>query len=205
MNKILFIAAHPDDEILWFWPLLQDSHNKRGVLCISDNSQKYGQCSKTAFLDVAEQENWQAWCGDIPSGFSRLSPRYVDVTLTKQVAKIYHQIYDALDKFKPNIIFTHNPVGEYSHTDHKLVAELVYTVDYEAPIWFTDICLWNKCHVSYPRIPPYILRAFYKKHIRNSKMNKSFFERCSKIYRKYSAWSWGNEIVSQCQIFELLR
>lgn len=204
--RILAIVAHPDDEVLWAWPVMQNPQYERAVLCISDNSQKYSWRSKYALLDLAEQENWPAWCGDLPSGFSRLPFRDARDILPDKVAQIRLLIAKVILDFKPDMLFTHNPVGEYGHSDHRLIAELVYGCEFAGPVWVSDICIWNRCHVSYERMPKFIVEAFYRRPVGNIQLDGDFLGRCSTVYRKYSAWSWGdNPVAHACGMYEIPR
>lgn len=208
--KVLCVFAHPDDEVLWGWPLLQDARNQRGVLAISDNRRLdnplWGDRSVQAFHELGKQEGWFTFCGGMPAEFYRLPFRRAPVTLPDTVARIRQLIDKIVADFKPDIVFTHNPIGEYGHADHRLVFELVCTTPAVRQVQFTDICIKNECHVSYKRIPDYLWECtvFFQNRKYEAKVDMYFFERCRAVYQKHNAWTWNHGIAVETGICEMM-
>ena len=204
--KILTILAHPDDEILWGWPVMQ-LPGKKYLVTIASNNERYGKNAIEAAKEFCIQNNtafYRSLFTD--TNFYRLPLRSdIAPTLVDMKEYIDRFLLAVLRSLKPDIVFTHNPFGEYGHGDHKLVFDLVCRQSYISKIWFTDICLWNKSHISSENIPAYIWNAFYKdaKVGDKSILDDKWFEANKKIYTDRKAWSWNNPIAKECKIYEI--
>lgn len=204
--KALCIFAHPDDEVLFGWPVLQDRSNERAVLVISDNAQGYGDRSVKSFYELGRQEGWQTWCLGMASEFYRLPFRRAQIILPNVIRQVRSHIMEKIDGFKPDVIFTHNPIGEYGHGDHRLTFELVCTTPDISRVLFTDICIKNGCHGDYDKIPDYLwgCTEFFQNLRNEAKMDLEFFERCRAVYQNNQAWSWHGDVAVQCGVYEIL-
>lgn len=201
--RVLCVVAHPDDEVLWCWPALQDVQYDRAVLAVCDNKQTYGENSLNAFYGLGKVMGWETCCLHKPSEFYRLPYRRSSYNLPDAVASVRADIKNKIDVWRPDIIMTHNPFGEYGHGDHRLTAELVYSSGFEGPIWITDICIKNKCHVSYEAIPAYLKGSFYSRLVKVEKLNLVFFKTAAQIYQNQNAWSWHDSVAAQCGVYEV--
>lgn len=204
--KILIVVAHPDDEILWCWPVLQNPKNERSVIAISDNR---GDASLTPFHGLGKMLGYETQCLGFPPNFYSLPTRNAPVTLPRSVNIIRQALAIKIEEYKPDLIFTHNPWGEYGHGDHRLTAELVYTSGHPR-IWTTNICIKNKSHVSYEQIPGHfksMLRFLADKEtgkqIDPVRIDLQFYKLGANTYQQYQVWSWSGEVACECEILEI--
>lgn len=200
--KVLAVQAHPDDEVLWAWPVLQDKANERYLVTVSDNRRGYGKRSLEALREVCQAEDIMLCeCVMENSEFYRLPFRYAEYTLTNAILHIKAAIQRSIDIVKPNYIWTHNPVGEYGHGDHRLIFDIVASLD--KPILFSDICLLNSCHHSFNDIPGHVESAWYSTYNKEIELDMDFYGRCKAIYEKHKAWSWSYEPVKETSIYAI--
>ena len=189
--KALCVFAHPDDEIIWGWPVIQDVTIERHLITISDNRPGYNE-AKTALQEVCDVSGVHlVECLDYPSEYYRLPTRNAPLTLPMLADRVTATIKKAIVDISPDFIFTHNPFGEYGHGDHRLIFNIVCSFVEEKPIVFTDACQSNKCHLSFDSIPSRIQDAYFNQFLGRYRLNLSWFDIRRLIYRKYNAWSWG--------------
>ena len=186
---------------------MQDKEIEKHLLVVSDNSQGYDDRALAALGDVCEAAEINLFsCLDIPAEFYRLPTRYELITLPMIIQKI-QDIIDAAVQFSiPDFIITHNPFGEYGHGDHRLIFNIVST--YLVPFYevrFTDICQFNKCHLSQKEISPSERQAYFRNSVGSYVLNKEWFAKLRKIYTEHGAWSWGepHEITSVASVYRI--
>lgn len=188
--KVLGIFAHPDDEVIWGWPVMQDASIERYLITISDNHPGYDSAG-TALEEVCKTTGIHfVECMILPSEFYRLPTRYEQFTLPMLIERIIQTIKKALFEISPDYIITHNPFGEYGHGDHRLVFNIIISFIDKIGIVFTDACQSNKCHLSFDEIPIRIWEAYFLDEIGRYELDKSWLDICSSIYKKHKAWSW---------------
>ena len=189
--KILSIFAHPDDEIIWGWPINQDKSIERDLLIISDNRSGYKKRATEALKEVCDSEdiNLIGVVG-LDSEFYRLPTRRADYVLMHAVSEIKKSIPKGYDYY-----FTHNPNGEYGHGDHiltfRIVAEICDKVIY-------GDAFDRNCHYSYS--PKYIKEKILSSHT----LDQDFLNRTMTIYKKHRAWSWSHSVPNQITLKELM-
>jgi len=202
--KILMVMAHPDDEVIFGWPILQSGQHRVFLLTLSHNRAKYGPGPVQALQEVAAATG--ARLLDIPreeTNFYRLPPRGSGLLLPIVIRRFQSILTTAIDQLQPEVIFTHNPMGEYGHGDHRFVFHLVSMLS--RPLLFTDICQWNLCHLGSTKIPTIWQRTLYDPLAGTSCMlDLDWYQRMQAIYQKYRSWSWSSEVVSQCRLYQVL-
>jgi hypothetical protein len=57
--RTLTIVAHPDDEVLWSWPVMQADDNDRWLYIVSDNSQTYGTRAMAAAKELKKRQGYE--------------------------------------------------------------------------------------------------------------------------------------------------
>ena len=199
--NVLMVMAHPDDEVLFGWPLLQDRAVK-GLLTMAHNGAKYGDGPVKALQEVVDENG--ATLTQLPmcdTNAYRLPTRYVSATLMSSVSTLIDAVQRAMLSTKADVIFTHNPVGEYGHGDHRLLFSVIASLD--VPMLMTDVCFSNKCHVSYARMPAVYERMYAQSEcVKKCVLDAAWYERMRAIYEKHRAWSWARSApVSNCSLF----
>ncbi len=114
-RRDLIVVAHPDDELLYFAPLLSGS----SLLVVTDgNHEGKGRqrCDVVARVakDFAVSSLHFGRVKDSPSDLSNEDKHYVEERVTTLVRQL-----------RPTRILTHGPKGEYGHKQHVGVGEAV--------------------------------------------------------------------------------
>jgi len=188
--KVLGIFAHPDDEVIWGWPIMQDNTIEKYLIIVSNNRPGYDS-ARAALEEVCKLTDIHfVACLNLPSEFYRLPTRYETFTLPMAIQRIVRTVNNALSEISPDYIITHNPFGEYGHGDHRLVFNVITSFINEIDIVFTDACQSNKCHLSFDEIPMRIWEIYFLDRMDEYKLDKSWLDVCSSIYKKHKAWSW---------------
>ena len=143
---------------------------------------------------------------DLPrqeTNFYRLPPRYADLVLPDVIDSFKSNIELAIELNKPDFIFTHNPMGEYGHGDHRMLFNLVSM--FNIPLLLTDICFSNRCHLSSNHIPDIYREYLYYMASDKSyrKLDTSWYDTMKRIYEKRKAWSWGgHDAIKECNLYK---
>ena len=117
----LIITAHPDDESLFMGGTIAE-FNKWSwrILCVTDCDERYNMRRRTELLRA---------CGIYKRHGSRIEPFMLGITKQRHrfdKAEITGKIKDFLYLAgKPDIVFTHNKMGEYGHKTHRLIHNAV--------------------------------------------------------------------------------
>lgn len=198
--KTLMILAHPDDEILWGFPIIQNNKDEVYLITLSDNHIKYGNGPRKALTEVCKANNINLIeCFDIDTGFSRLPTRYESLTLPMVIEKYRNKINQCLKEIQFDYIFTHNPMGEYGHSDHRFTFNLV--TEFNCPIMFTDVCFFNSCHLSTNETPDFWMRVLYESK-EEFKLDMNWYNWMKEIYENNKAWSWGgHNPIESCWLY----
>ena len=201
--KILMILAHPDDEVIFAWPVLQKIGCELSLLTLADNHAKRGTAPIKVLEEVCKINNIRLINRPrLDTNFSRLPPRFEKVLLEHAIKSFRQSIQYSLDLIKPDFVFTHNPMGEYGHGDHKFIHSLVS--QFPVAMCFTDICSHNQCHLSTNKIPKLYLDYLYKNATSMEKcsLNIQWYDKMKTIYEKNKAWTWGgNDVTPNCNLY----
>ena len=204
--RILMVMAHPDDEVIFGWPILQDRKgNNISLLTLSDNASKHGAGPINALKEVCKRAGIQLL--DFPrkdNNFYRTEPRFEKYILKDVINLFQSNVRKAIDIAKPEIIFTHNPMGEYGHGDHRFVFNLISM--FNINLMFTDICFANGCHLSSGKVPGIYLKHFFGKLVgQHHILNLSWYNRMKRIYERHGAWSWsGHPPITDCKLYSFM-
>lgn len=189
--RTLILAAHPDDEILFLYPAIQERTADTSLLvCSSDeNNQQRAWCRrrKEALSEICRMLGLHHECLSYDSEFSRLPHRP-----TNDLCDWWDTVVNCIRATKPDVIWTHNQWGEYGHFDHRLLHWLVR--DLGIPLATTDI-----------RIPlnwPLERDAAKPESMRLVERDGELFARCRAIYEGYGCWTWDFVVPSVCGVIE---
>jgi hypothetical protein len=197
--KVLMVIAHADDEIIFGWPILQDSKIEKQILCCS--SDRYNEerkwCSHRGdvFKSIYKNLGINCNCLDYNSEFYRMETR------KESLSKMQEDIVNNIKKFDFDYIFTHNPLGEYGHLDHKMTFDTIFASDINKPILYTDICFktnWPSCS----KIPERYVKPFYHTcFLDNCSLDINRYSQIENEYRKSGVWTWSFKPVDKCNIY----
>lgn len=192
-EKVLIVMAHPDDELIFGWPVLLDNTiNKEVLICSNDYCNKYRPtmyARKEALAEVCKSLGIVQHSLNFESEFYRRNVRNRDLLQFESLVESL--IQDA------NIIFTHNPFGEYGHMDHKLVSNICFNS--KAHVMFTDIldtAEWSNT-VEISKNWKYL----YGNALSSCTLDKNTYETLKAIYTKHNVWTWFKEPIDQCNLF----
>jgi len=204
--NILMILAHPDDEVIFGWPVLQQCKNNRiTLLTMTHNRKKYGAGPEEALQEVCAIN--QIHLLDLPrqeTNFYRLPPRYADLVLPDVINSFKSSIELAVKLSRPDFIFTHNPMGEYGHGDHRMLFNLVSMFNNQ--LLLTDICFSNRCHLSSGKIPYVYASTLYADYAQKDEceLDMDWYNAMKQLYKKHKAWSWGGHgAIKECNLYKI--
>jgi len=203
--RTLMIFAHPDDEVVFGWPVTQcAAPGDVTLLTICHNAGKYGSGPIDALREVCHHNKiiLLEQTKRIECNFYRTPPRYEMPDLPHVIRHINAVICAAITQVKPDVIFTHNPMGEYGHGDHRMLFNVVAM--HARPMLLTDICISNPCHLSSPVIPPVYRKVFPEREGQEHRLNMHWYHEMESIYKRHHSWSWsGHKPVPSCKLYRV--
>lgn len=192
------VVAHPDDEVLWLSGVVSSADWV--VFCFADSFEKpeasaarrraVAALPLTRLVDLKVPESGARFLADWAD--PRLTSAGIEITDAAARARYganYTQLVEALRTTLDGCseVYTHNPWGEYGHTEHiqiyrvvaALQAELGYT------IWFSnyvDAASWPLAR-QVGRQPCWT-------HRRTIQPDLAMARRLMRVYRRHGAWTW---------------
>ena len=206
------VVAHPDDEILFGWPVFfNDKFKKCILMCSTDeNNTERSWCvhRKKPLQEICDKEDIPLFCLPNNSSFYNTQTRrpkhlprneYGDsqAPFRKKCDEISSFIIEYENKF--DYIFTHNPFGEYGHMDHKLIFDIVIKTTTK-PVLITDINMssnWSKKIKKLDKIKKMCYNEFYS----SCNLDLSVFAKYKSFYEKHGVWTWSREVPTNCNLF----
>lgn len=191
--------AHPDDETVFGWPILQSKRvSKELLVVVSDaNNPKREKINKRKFVlqDICRSLEIPLICLDYNSAFYRDQ---------NQLGVLYKLIKTELQNRSYDFVFTHNYHGEYGHLDHRILFDIVYNYSIK-PILFTDI-IQESAFSTINEIPEREKRVFYQKKISEWEIDRDLVNFCKDYYAinnlyGQNCWTWKQPIVDSCGLF----
>lgn len=206
LRKACIVAAHPDDEILWFSALAR--RVERVFLCYLNNDSRpqWGRGRRAALalpplsdfvllgLDEADVFDLARW----PDPLVSLEGLVLEKTRDRGAAQRYHENFRRLTEELGSClrgfdtVFTHNPWGEYGHEEHVQVYRAVRAA--QADLGFDLWCsayggsrsagLMGRCLEASTDIASFSLDT-----------DREFAEAVAARYRDAGVWTWFPEYV----------
>jgi len=205
------VLAHPDDEVIFGWPILQDARYEKYLLvCSTDElntSRKHGSSRFFAVSDLCRHLGIKIFLYNYDSEFYRLETRRG--SLKRFITCIGNRIQDIVKSGGIDFVFTHNPYGEYGNLDHKLVQHICMAYS-SAPLLYTDIVQevnWSPIH----DIQSGYKRAYYSKNNKLAEdkvscvLDTVFYDGCKKFYTDRKAWTWSYPPIKYCKLFRVCK
>ena len=191
-KDITLLIAHPDDEALFCWPVLDrvkrivcvvsDRHNPERAWC-----KERGDCLyEVGRLLGAEVVNLEQ-----NSEFYRLPTR------NGELRALANRMIEAVNDAE--IIYAHNPWGEYGNLDHILCHHVARTVQAQTgcELLASDIAQEiNWLPVRRWSIP-------VRPDFADAKLDRPLFDRIKAIYDARGCWTWAWEPQATCRVYSL--
>lgn len=196
-EKILMVMAHPDDELIFGWPILQnDKFDKEIIMCTSDRyNPERAWCShrREPLLKLCADLDIKCTIFDYNSEFYRLPTR------NGELSRMCETILNEIEKSNAKRIFTHNPWGEYGHLDHIVVHDIARHSSKD--VYVSDMfveCNW----VPWKNIGNYN-KVFDWLASEEHSLNINFYNKYKKYYSDVNVWTWHKEPITLCRTMKL--
>jgi len=194
----IIVAAHPDDEILWFSSIIEKVDII--VICFLKHKSNPGwslgrEKSLSQYplknmsylgLDASETFNGADWQNPVINSIG-LEITNKSISTEKYNSNFFKLIKALKQKLSgcKNVI-THNPWGEYGHEDHVQVYRAVKSLQAQMHfnLWFSNYCS-NKSLILMSR---YI--STFDSKIITLKTNKTISHDIEELYKKNGCWTW---------------
>jgi len=196
-KKILILISHPDDEIIFCWPIVQDKSIEKTILTIS--SDIYNPNSNNRLIplkSICDNNNINLISLNYDSDFYRIEgwPKTTYKQLHYFVKKRLHELdYDYL--------MTHNPYGEYAHPDHILSFNLSLLYS-NSPVLFTDIISKYPDNWGFGN-GDNLKRLYYNDKVGDYILDEKFYNYCKNEYIKHGVWTWGFDAIKKCGLYKI--
>jgi hypothetical protein len=171
--KVLCVA-HPDDEVIWFNPNEFDKiiivFGKRLDKPWMDTArinaiEEHPFREKIIFLNLTESGYWKNH-----HHFNLHQENYLKLIS-------YFQNSDLYINNKSTEIFTHNEIGEYGHTDHILIHDVIKQIFY----YQKNISIWTNEYGT-PHPDKKIINTHFE-----------VFYQIKNLYMKHKIWTWKDD------------
>ncbi|WP_189052096.1 PIG-L family deacetylase [Aliidongia dinghuensis] len=193
------VVAHPDDEILWLSGLVSSAGQV--VFCFGDpferpklaaaRRQAVAALPLPGLVDLQIPESGARFSADWTR--PRLTPSGIEVTDDAARARYEANFLMLVDRLRPVLagcgdVYTHNPWGEYGHTEHIQVHRAVVAL--QAELGFTT---WFSNYVGARSWP--LAREVARQPCWTARRpiapDRTTAHRFSRVYRRHGAWTWS--------------
>jgi LmbE family N-acetylglucosaminyl deacetylase len=201
LRKSIIVAAHPDDEILWFSSIIERVDEI--VVCFLDvdsmpewskgrrESMSAYPLPNTSWLGITESEVFDGANWPTPSAAEyglRIVKRKGSLTRYQHnFEALKTQLRDKLAGFSN--VYTHNPWGEYGHEEHVQVYSVVK--DLQATMRFN---MWHSNYFS-NKSALYMNSHLCRASLDNYRLptNKTIASTIMELYKRHNCWTWYND------------
>ena len=200
-KKSILIAAHPDDEILWFSSILE--HVDKVLFCYSDcDKMPHWGVSRKKVISLHPVRNVSSLSMKESSVFDyadwenpELSKLGIKIFCNNVSSQIYQEnYYNLIDILRNKLInydnvFTHNPWGEYGNEEHIQLYTIVKQLQEEIKftIWFSNYCS-NKSMTLMNRCLSELNFDYFQ-----MKTNKQLASQVKRLYQDNECWTWYDD------------
>lgn len=201
LQQSVVVAAHPDDEVLWFSSTL--AHVDQIILCFSGVGYRpdwtAGRRESLAeypldhmvCLDLDESEAFRGvdWSNPVITDYGLLISRRAvsGLTYKRNFERLRNKLRSLLAGCR-NVV-THNPWGEYGHVEHVQVYRAIKSLQDELAfeIWYPNYCS-NKSLVLMQLSMPRLGNV-----TQTLPTNKTLAQSIADIYKKNNCWTWYDD------------
>lgn len=204
MRDITLLIAHPDDEALFAWPVLD---RVKKIVCVSNDktnaSRHWCRDRGLCLNSVGELLGAEVVQYDLDSEFYRLPTRGGEL---KAIAT------NVMDDLRgSDIIYTHNGWGEYGNIDHILCHHIARTLQAQTgcQLLISDIAQ----EINWLPVRPWALESYDDSGADNRvaahgqhtifDIDRPLFGRIKAIYDARGCWTWAWEPQGSCQVFSI--
>lgn len=194
--RIQLVMAHPDDEVIFGWPVLKQVSSI--LICSNDrNNPERAWCRYRykALEELGEMLGIPVVSLDYDSEFYKLNAR--DGSLQHFISNVLAHVDPRADT-----IFTHNWFGEYGHMDHILIYYIMlrHANATNARLMMSDIHMESEW-MSFEGLPLIGEPALHEMVLQNNDLD--FYCKCKAIYDKHDVWTWSKAAVLKCNTYTL--
>jgi LmbE family N-acetylglucosaminyl deacetylase len=133
--KILIIAPHMDDEVLFGWPIIQNTCLSYSIL----------YCTISKRLDSAL--NLAAWLHHSFDYLHYENPLYKNLDGKKgEFQHFLEDLFHVINCSDYDLLYIPNPWGEYGHIDHIYLHNILYNE-------YRDRCFWSNIRINAGWLP----------------------------------------------------
>lgn len=204
LERSIIVAAHPDDEVLWFSSILEKVDAV--LVCFISNevypkwtagrrhSLKEYPVKNISCLELHESGvlNGANWKNPVETEYGL---KIVQESIPLQRVQKYTNNYDILKQLLGKHlegyrnVFTHNPWGEYGHEEHVQVHRVVKALQS-----LMGFHLW---YSNYVAEKSFAMMSGYRERVRCEAVardtNKALARTVTEIYKKNNCWTWHND------------
>ena len=194
--RVLMVMAHPDDEVIFGWPILQrEDLQVRVLCCVSDienpvrkkREDRYG-----ALIELSQMLKFEVECLHFRSCFFSANDKPVMHNRT-----ICEVLMMSEARFWPDYVFTHNPIGEYGHLDHIMVHQSVLQSTGK-PVLYTDMYEPGQGWVPWDRLS----RPVPGDVVVHTALKEKWYGQCEAVYRRHRAWTWNKPPITKARVLK---
>lgn len=199
-KKILILISHPDDEIIFCWPILQNITIEKIILTVSSDiyNDKIDVNRLLPLKTICDATNSKMISLDYDSDFYKIEgwPK----TTYKQ---LHYFVKKQLEELDYDYVMTHNPFGEYGHPDHVLCFNMALLYS-KKPILYTDISVEQPDNWWYGKSEN-LDRVYFREEMKIGEyfLDQSLYKFCENEYRKYGIWTWVYSPKKNCNLYKI--
>lgn len=197
-DSSVIVAAHPDDEILWFSSIL-DQVNQIILCFIGSKNKPTLSAERKACLgkyplktimsldfDQSDTFGGADWDSPVLTNYGMEVSNRPD-----SVARYLLNYHELRKRLRQELVgftnvFTHNPWGEYGHEEHVQVYRVIKELQNELgfKLWVSNYCSNKSCTL--------MIKYFsnYSSDYILLKTNPELFNSIKKLYQKNNCWTW---------------
>ena len=195
VKDITVLIAHPDDDLLFCWPVL-DRVNR--IVCASSDRYNIQRAwckeRRNCLRDVGEVLGAEVVIHDNDSEFYRAETR------NGSLKRIMTDLLKAIEGAE--LLFTHNSWGEYFNLDHIICNQIGRMSG--LPMLVTDIAQ----EVNWGPVRPWHQGTLIEHHgttlvSTHPPLDRARFDSLKAIYDRRGCWTWSHEPVSECGVYRV--